>query len=183
MMSTLRATAVAVFGSAALLLLGDASVLANGSKSKRVRYGAEVRAGDAASKRYRFDAELEPLLFRLATVRGKYRVVRITIRNGGDARLVLSLAGDRMEVELPGGARPAILDLGAHDPALWDSLSAELRGAVAYPRGVEAGEEESVFVFIPVADPVSTPRALRYTIASLPAGPVIMRDMTPVPKS
>lgn len=182
-MRTLRALAVVVVGSLALLLLGDTSVLANGSKSKRVRYGAEVQTGDARDKRCRFDAELEPLLFRLATVRGKYRVARIRIQNAGDKRLVLSLAGDRMEVELPGGARPAILDLGAHDQALWDSLSPELRGAVAYPRGVEPGEEESVFVFIPVADPVSTPRALRYTIAGLPAGPVIMRDMTPVPRS
>jgi hypothetical protein len=40
-----------------------------------------------------------------------------------------------------------------------------------------------VFVFIPVADPASAPRALRYSIASLPAGPVILRDMTPVPRS
>jgi hypothetical protein len=182
-MSRLRAIAMVASGLATLVFLGDASVLANGSNGKRVRYGAEVRVGEARDKRCRFDAELEPLLFRLATVRGKYRVVRITIRNGGDKRLVLSLAGDRVEMELPGGARPAILDLGAHDPALWDSLSPELRGAVAYPRGVEPGEEESVFVFIPVADPVSTPRALRYTIASLPAGPVIMRDMTPVPLS
>jgi hypothetical protein len=171
-----------VIGSLALLL-GDSSVLANGSKSKRLRYGGEVQTGDARDKRCRFEAELEPLLFRLATVRGKYRAVRITIRNAGATRLVLSLAADRMEVELPGGARPAILDLGARDPALWDSLSPELRGAIAYPRGVEPGEEESVFVFIPVADPASAPRALRYSIASLPAGPVILRDMTPVPRS
>jgi hypothetical protein len=181
-MSMLRRTALAVFGSVAVLLLGDASVLANGSKSKRVRYGAEVQIGDAAGKRCRFDAELEPLLFRLATVRDKYRVVRVRIQNATDKRLVLSLIDDRMEVGLPSGMRPAVLDLGAHDPGLWDSLSPELRGAIAYPRGVEPGEEESVFVFIPVGDAVSAPLAFRYTIAGLPGGPVTLRDTTPVPK-
>ena len=165
-----------------MLLLGDTSARANGSKSKRVRYGAEVQTGDGPGKACRFEAEIEPLLFRLATVRGKYRVMRITIRNTGDKRLVLSLTDDRMEVQLPSGPRPAILDLGAHDPTLWDGLSPEVRGAIAYPRGVEAGEEESVFVFVPVADPVVAARAFRYSIASLPAGPVIMRDLTPVPK-
>jgi len=179
-MRTLPAVVAVVISSLTLLLLGDSSVLANGGKSKRIRYEAVVRT--APNKTCRFEAELEPLLFRLATVRGKYRVVRITIRNAGDTRLALSLAGDQMEVDLPGGSGPAILDLGASDPALWDGFSPELRAMIAYPRGVEPGEEESVFVFIPVRDSAAAPRALRYRIASLPGGPVILRDMTPVPK-
>jgi hypothetical protein len=181
-MSKLRAIAMVVSGLATLLFLGDASVLANGSKGKRVRYGAEVQTGDTASKKCRFDAELEPLLFRLATVRGKYRVVRIRIQNASDKRLVLSLTNDRMELRLASGMRPALLDLGVHDPELWDSLPPELRGSIAYPRGVDPGEEESVFAFVPIGDAVSEPLAFRYTIASLPAGPVNMRDMTPVMK-
>ena len=52
-MGTLRVIVMVVLGLATLLLLGDASVLANGSKSKRVRYGAEVQTGDTASKRCR----------------------------------------------------------------------------------------------------------------------------------
>jgi hypothetical protein len=181
-MSRLRAIALVVSGLATVLFLGDTSVLANGSKSKRVRYGAEVQTGDTVGKKCRFDAELEPLLCRLATVRDKYRVVRIRIQNVGDKRLVLSLTDDRMELRLASGMRPAVLDLGAHDPGLWDSFPPELRGAVAYPRGVDPGEEESVFVFIPIGDAMSEPLAFRYTIASLPAGPVNMRDMTPVMK-
>jgi hypothetical protein len=92
---------------------------------------------------------------------------------------VLSLTTDRMEIQLADGLRPAILDLGRHDPDLWDSLPADVRTLIAYPRSVDAGEERSVFVFIPVAAPPAAPRAFRYTIGSLPAGPVVIRDMTP----
>jgi hypothetical protein len=179
-MSSPRAVAMVVSASLALLFLADTSAGANGSKSKRVRYGADVQTGSAASMVCRFSAELEPLLFRLATVADRYGVVRMAIRNAGDRKLPLSLTADRMEVLFASGARPAILDLGAHDPAAWDSLPAEARAAVAYPRSVEAGEEESVFVFVPVADTTMTPQAFRYTIASLPAGPVLIRDVTPV---
>jgi hypothetical protein len=181
-MRTRRTIATVVFVLATLLLLGNASVLANGGKSKRVRYGAEIQTGDAASKRCRFDAELEPLLFRLATLRDKYRVARVSIQNASDRRLALSLAGDRMEVRLANEMRPAVLDLSAHDAGLWDSLPSDLRQAIAYPRGVDPGEEESVFVFIPVGESTAELQEFRYTIASLPAGPVNLRDMTSVKK-
>ncbi len=118
-------------------------------------------------------------MFRLATLRDKYRVVRIRIRNGGDTRLALALTGDRIELQLPAGVQAAVLDLGAHDPEVWDGLSPELRGAIAYPRGVDPGEEESVFVFVPIGDAVALPRAFRYTIGSLSAQPVNIREITP----
>lgn len=178
-MSTLRTVTVVLVTSLTLLVLADTSVPANGSKAKRIRYSAEVQTGDGPDKMCRFDAELEPLLFRLATVRDKYRVVRIAVRNVGDKKLLLSLTDDRMEIEHPGGSRPAILNLSAHDPGLWDSLPAAVRTDIAYPRSVGAREEASVFVFIPVAETAVTPRAFRYTIASLPTGPVVIRDMTP----
>ena len=182
-MRMLRTLAVIVAGSLALLLLGDAPVLANGSKGKRVRYGAEVQAGEARDKRCRFDAELEPLLFRLATVRGKYRVVRITIRNGGDKRLVLSLAGDRMDVELPGGARPAILDLGAHDPALWDSLSPSCAGRSPIRAASSPGRKRACSSSFP-SRTRCRPRARCATRSpACRAGRSIMRDVTSVPLS
>jgi hypothetical protein len=181
-MSTLRAVATLILACVVMLFLADTSAMANGGRAKRIRYAAEVRTGDAAETVCRFAAEMEPLLFRLATLGDRYGVMRIAIRNAGDRKLVLSLTADRVELLLPGGPRPAILDLRARDPQLWDSLPAELRAAVAYPRSVEAREEESVFVFVPIAETAVAPQALRYTIASLPAGPVILRDMTPVMK-
>lgn len=181
-MSRMRAGTVVLLTSLTLLLVADLPVGANGSKATRVRYSAVVSTGAAPDQAWQFDADLEPLLLRLATVRDRYRLVRIAIRNTGDRNLVLSLTADRMEIQLAGGLRPAILDLGTHDPDLWDSLPADVRTLIAYPRSVDAGEERSVFVFIPVAEPTVVPLAFRYTIASLPTGPVVIRDMTPAKK-
>ena len=124
----------------------------------------------------RFDAELEPLLFRLATVRDKYRVVRIRILNTGTRPLVLSAGGDAVEVRFRSGSKvTGLLDLGARDAAVWDGLPADLRSAIVYPRAVPAGEEESVFVFL-AADVADVPHDIVYTIASRPDRPVIIRN-------
>ena len=179
-MSAARAAGAGLLVALVLLSAGGTAALANGSKGKRVQYTGDARLGAEADSACRFVAELEPLLFRLATLADRYGVVRIAIRNAGARKLVLSLAADRMELLLPGGPRPAILDLATHDPRVWDGLPAELRAAIAYPSSVEAREEESVFVFVPLADTAVTLQGFRYTIASLPSSPVTIRDTTPV---
>ena len=183
-MSPRRVVATLSLAGVAVLLLAGTSALANGSKAKRVQYAAEVRMGAGADAVCRFSVELEPLLFRLATLGDRYGVVRVAVRNASDRRLSLSLTADRMELLVPlglgSGTQPAILDLSAHDPGLWDSLPADLRAAIAYPRSVEAREEESVFVFVPLAETWIAPHTFQYTIASLPGGPVRIRDTTPV---
>lgn len=169
---------VAVLVSLALLLVADLSVLANGSKGKRVLYRGTLPAADGTGE-VQFDAELEPLLFRLATVGSAYRVVRIRIRNTGPRPLVLSASRDTVEVELRSRATLAgVLDLGARDAAVWDALPADLRGLVAYPQRVEGGEEESVFVFLPAASTADAPRGFRYTLGSRPDRPVVIRDVS-----
>jgi hypothetical protein len=178
-----RAGIVIVLAVLALVWVPELSALANGSKATRVRYGGTVPMGDGPGKTCQFEVEFEPLLFRLTTMRDKYRLIRVIVRNTSDRKLVLSLTADRMEVQLPAGPRPAVLNLGTHDPELWDSLPADLRKALAYPGSVDAGEERSVFVFIPATEPAATPLALRYTIASLPGGPIVIRDMTPAKRS
>ena len=156
----------------AVLVVADTSALANGGKSKRLRYSAEVALGAGVC---RFEVELEPLLFSLQSLGARYRVARMTIRNGGNRGLTLSPAAGRIDVQFAGGPVLAgILDLGTRDRALWDSLPADLRAAIAYPHGVEAGEEESVTV--------GTPQGFRYAIAGLSGGPVILRDRTAVPR-
>ena len=80
-----------------------------------------------------------------------------------------------------GDRRPAvtgILDLGARDAVLWDSMPPSLREAIVYPQMVEPGEEESVFVLFAVADAADIPSAFRYTLASRPDRPVLIRDVS-----
>jgi hypothetical protein len=43
---------------------------------------------------------------------------------------------------------------------------------------VGGGEEESVFVFLPVADSVEVPHVFRYTLRSRPDRPVVIRDVS-----
>jgi hypothetical protein len=118
-------------------------------------------------------------MFRLTTVGGRYRVVRVRIRNTGTAPLALSASADVLEAQVAGGRRlVGILDLGARDAALWDRLPPDLRSAIVYPHGVEPGEEESVFVFFAVAEAADVPDAFRYTIASRPDRPVVIRDVS-----
>jgi len=162
------------------LSLGTTPSLANGGKSKRILYRGTLQTGDAGGQEVHFDAEVEPLLFRLTGVADRYRVIRIRIRNSSARSLVLSAGADTMEAQLRGGPTvKAVLDLGAQDSVLWDSLDADLRSAIVYPRVVQSGEEESVFVFLPAADFADAPpQGFRYTIASQPDRPVVIRDVS-----
>jgi hypothetical protein len=163
----------------ASLPLGTTRSLANGGKSKRVVYRGTLQLGSAAGSDVHFDAEVEPLLFRLTGVGDRYRVIRIRIRNTGTQRLVLSAGGDTVEALVRSGPPiKAVLDLGSLDAPLWDGLAADLRSAVVYPRAVQGGEEESVFVFLPAADFSDVPQGFRYTIASRPDRPVVIRDVS-----
>jgi hypothetical protein len=152
---------------------------ANGGKSKRVVYRGALAPRDATAQTVQLDAELEPLLFRLTAVGDTYRVVRIRIRNTGDRPLVLSAGADAIEAVFRGGPPVAgILDLAARDAGAWDRLPADLRSAIVYPRAVQAGEEESIFVFLPLAHPKDAPQGFRYRIASQPDRAVEIRDVS-----
>jgi hypothetical protein len=181
-MRTARILALAALVAWSSVPFGTVSSLANGGKSKRVLYRGTLQASDAPGQEVHFDAEVEPLLFRLTGFGDRYRVIRIRIRNTGTQRLVLSAGADRVEALVRSGpAVRAVLDLGgggAGNAALWDGLDADLRSAVVYPRAVQGGEEESVFVFLPAADLADVPQGFRYTIASRPDRPVIIRDVS-----
>jgi hypothetical protein len=161
------------------VVLGVEPARGNGGEGKVVVYRGTLPAGDGAGPEAQFDAEVQPMFFRLATVRNAYRVVRIRIRNVGARSLVLSAGGDAVQVQLRSGATvTGVLDLGARDAAVWDALPADLRGLIAYPQRVEGGEEESVFVFLPLADSADVPRVFRYTLRSRPDRPVVIRDVS-----
>jgi hypothetical protein len=175
-MSRSVVTALIVLVAVGFPLSGPA---ANGGKSKRISYRGTLAGGESGARGAQFDAELEPLLFRLGTVKDRYHVVRIRIRNDGDRDLALSATADRVEVHFRNGASVSgILSLGSVDGATWDGLPADLRAAIAYPPLVERGEEESIFVFIPRGDVTGPPAAFRYLIATVLGRPVLIRDVT-----
>lgn len=163
-----------------ILGLGVAPALGNGGKGKVTVYRAEVRQGEGEP--IDFSAELEAVLFRLNSVRNKYKVVRLKIVNDSPRTLKLSPDQDKIELLFDAGeAVPGILNLAGRDAALWDSFPADLRQVLAYPRIVESGEEENVFVFIADPNLARLPKRIRYHIASLP-DPVELRDITAAAK-
>jgi len=161
-----RCRPLATWLTAAVLALSAGSpALGNGGKSKATVYEAELRQ-PASTGDVRFSASLERVLFGITSVAGKYKVIRIQIDNF--SRTTLRLAGnrDRVAVDLGNRTVAGILNLSSTDRALWDSLPAELRQALAYPPVVEPGEQESVFVFLAEPSLTALPVALRYRIDS-----------------
>ena len=164
-----RSTALAVRLGLVLVLCLPA--LPNGGKAKKLVLQARVTSGEG---RWLFSTEIVPIQYRLNTIRNKYKMIQIRVDNEGGKPLRLSRTADRVEVKLGPNYVPALLDIPGTDPAFWDSLDVELRNQLAYPPGVDANEEESIFVFLPRTDVKDIPDAIRYKLASEDA-PILLR--------
>ena len=136
-------------------------VLANGGKAKGIHLTGE-------SAGITFTSDIDPYLFALTSA-GKYSVVRIQVRNRGSSRLKLSEADDRIRVTIGDRETSGILNLDVQDSVFWDGLSPSLKRDLAYPAGVDGGEEESVFVFISRPDVMVAPAdvKIQYTVKAL----------------
>jgi hypothetical protein len=165
----IRMTALAVRLGLAILLCSPA--LPNGGKAKRLVLQASVTSG---AGHWLLSTEIVPIQYRLNTIRNKYKLIQIRVNNEGGKPLRLSRTADRIEVKLGPTFVPAIIDIQGSDPAFWDSLDAELRNVLAYPPGVDANEEESIFVFLPSTSVKDVPEAIRYKIAG-EAAPILLR--------
>ncbi|HVT57496.1 MAG TPA: hypothetical protein VHR45_03775 [Thermoanaerobaculia bacterium] len=124
----------------------------------------------------RFSCEFDPIVLALTSVNNRYKILRIDIANTGQKPLVLSPDKDHLEAKVHGHNIPAILNLSSKDPALWNSLADFMRKALVYPKVVDAGERESVFVFLASPSADSEPTELSYTIDSLPDKPVVLKS-------
>jgi hypothetical protein len=135
---------------------------ANGGKAKSMLLMGRLIDGG----RVTFATTIDPLLFTVGSLKGKYRLIRIAIRNDGTQPLPLSAGQDKVTLEVAGRQVPALLDLSASDPSLWDSLPQDLRTMLAYPVVVDGGEEESVVAYVPVGVATQAPTTVTYTNAS-----------------
>ena len=150
----------------------------SGEQSVSTDYNAEV---PGANGTYRFNIAIEPVMFRLQTMQGKYRLVRLRISNGTTTALALSADRDRIEllVDNAAPAVAAVLNPLRLDPTFWGALDGETREALAYPvtlkgipapsPGAGAPKPESLYIYllVPAAQVSKLPQSFRYTIASL----------------
>ncbi|MDB5353965.1 MAG: hypothetical protein JWN24_418 [Phycisphaerales bacterium] len=149
---------------AVFIVCASRHALGNGGTVVTSRYEATLPSG---SGKCAFTVELQAETFHLLTVANKYRVVRIKVRNNGDQPLALSRTEDGVTLRIGGKDVPGIIDLKGLDPATWnDALDDQSRTDVAYPASVPPGEEESVFVFIPLKDAPALPESINYQIKS-----------------
>lgn len=162
-----------------LFLVAATTLLAaNGSKGKKVMYEAHIRIGDAPQPECHFLVEVEPILFQINSVQNKYKVMRINIRNESQASLRLSLDKDSVQVQAGSRLVKGSFSLASSDQTWWDGLSAEVREALAYPdqSTIKRGEEENVFVFVPVSDLPTLPVEILFKIDSLSPTPIRIRQ-------
>jgi hypothetical protein len=150
-----------------------------GTASVSVDYNGEVRSADGVEQ-YRFNISIEPVMFRLQTMQGKYKMVRLRISNATSTPLALSADRDRLELLTRDGASvAAVLNPQRGDTAFWDALDATTRTTLAYPttlkgspdrgRGGAPSSPESLYIYVlvPAAQVNDLPESFRYTIASL----------------
>ena len=150
-------------------------VAADGGKAKNAVYvgSAQPATGNGS---FQFTIDTSPIIFYLGTVNNKYHVLLIRVMNRTGAALSLAKDQDTIELRFSGGQKvTGLLNLPATDQATWDGLDAEIRTAVAYPQEVPAGEEEGIYLYVPVKD-VKGPRkahempsSIVYKIKSLPS--------------
>ena len=162
---------------AALLVGGTLPALANGGKAKGLHLVASVEG-------IAFTADIDPYLFELTSAGGKYRVIRIKLINRGSKPVALSSTDDTIRVEIDDQAVAGIIDLPRLDAPFWDGLSSSLRRDLVYPRTVDANEEESVFVYVPIAEVKAAPKQvqIQFSIKTL-ASPAVLRSPVAAAKS
>jgi hypothetical protein len=150
---------------------------ANGTKGRTVFYGARVPVAGATGTDS-FSVELEPILFPILSLESKYRVIRIRVKNQSSAPLHLSGAKDAIQAKVAGRVVTARLSISEAEPAWWNALSLGMRTALVYPdqAPIRAGEEDNVFAFFTVADVPAIPEEIRFTVASLSATPIALRQ-------
>jgi hypothetical protein len=147
-----------------------------GGQSVAIDYSAEV---PGANGKYQFNIPIEPVMFPLQTIQGKYRLVRLRISNSTTTTLALSADRDRFEVLLDKGATAvaAVLNPQRLDPTFWGAIDVKTRENLAYPitlkgkpesmPGLPTSESLYMYVLVPAAQVSKLPEGFRYTIASL----------------
>jgi hypothetical protein len=114
-------------------------------------------------------ASIDRVALRLTAVEGKYRLVRLTVRNPTDARVILDASKDSMVAVLPGkdGARvEAVLDPAVADAATWDKFDEPSRKALAYPKFLDKGATAVLYVLFPPDRLTDVPESFEWKIDS-----------------
>lgn len=158
------------------ILFTNLSVSANGKKYKLIdQYKATIPISKDLSKRVDFSTDIDLVIFNLTSIQNKYKIIQINVRNWSGKVLQLSSENDKIEIHVDGRVIPGLLDLSNNDPTFWDGLDSTSREILAYPKTVDSGEEENIFVFLPNKIIRELPPKIVYTISSISEKAVLHR--------
>jgi len=143
------------------------------------RYVGGLNLGDAREERCEFAIEVDKIAFVLNSLENKYRLIRVRVDNFSKTPILLSPDKDSFELKVEENISvKGVLNLRKADPQLWDSLTVELREALAYPQTFEpakvstdGGRERPqpifLFIFFPKDKVPKLPGSFAYRIDSL----------------
>ena len=134
--------------------------------------------GEAREERCEFSIEVDKIAFVLNSIESKYRLIRVRVDNFSKTPILLSSDKDIFELRFEGDITvKGLLNLRKADPLLWDSLTIEMREALAYPQTFEpakvstdGGRERPqpiyLFIFFPKDKVPKLPGSFSYRIDS-----------------
>lgn len=142
------------------------------------RYAGGLTLGEAREERCEFSIEVDKIAFVLNSIESKYRLIRVRVDNFSKTPILLSSDKDIFELRFEGDITvKGLLNLRKADPLLWDSLTIEMREALAYPQTFEpakvstdGGRERPqpiyLFIFFPKDKVPKLPGSFSYRIDS-----------------
>jgi hypothetical protein len=150
----------------------------SGEKGRSKRFIGMLDPAASSMNQCEFSVDIERVSFKLNSLKDKYKVICIRVENRMSAPIKLS--GDQDAIELEMGSGTVVhgtFNLRGQDGSLWDSLSDDLREALAYPLSIRGAKGDGVnsrqpevvyvFAFFPADKVPDVPRSFQYTIQSL----------------
>lgn len=172
-----------------LLALTPARGEMSGERGRSSKFVGNLDPAASFTNQCEFSVEIERVIFKLNSLKDKYKVVRIRVENRMSEVITLSGDQDAIELVIDGGiVVRGTFNLRGQDSSLWDSLSEDMREALTYPLSIRGAKSDGVnprrpevvyvFAFFP-ADKVSeVPRSFLYTIQSV--GRAVKIQLPPV---
>lgn len=163
---------------AILLALMPARAEVSGERGRGSRFVGKLDPTASAANQCEFSVDIERVTFKLNSLKDKYKVVRIRVENRMSVPIALSADQDAIELGLNSGKTVlGTFNLRRQDGPLWDSLSDDLRQALAYPLSIGGarGDDTSrrqpevvyLFAFFPADQVSEVPSSFQYTIQSV----------------
>lgn len=143
------------------------------------RYVGGLSLGDAREERCEFAIDVDKIAFVLNSLENKYRLIRIRVDNFSKTPILLSPDKDSLDLKIEENITvKGLLNLRKADPRLWDSLTVEMREALAYPQTFEPAKVSNTgsrdrpqpiyfFVFFPKDKVPKLPGSFIYRVDSL----------------